>query len=61
MLGVLLRKWEQSTRPENSKAIRENRELRERNAELEEARTRSEETIEALRSQIRRSGQEPEA
>ena len=61
MLGLLLRKWEESTRPENSKAIRENRELRERNAELEEGRTRSEETIEALRNQIRRSGQEPEA
>ena len=61
MLGLLLRKWEQSTRPENSKAIREVRQLRARNAELEEGRTQSEETIEALRNQIRRSGQEPEA
>ena len=61
MLGLLLRKWEESTRPENSKAIRENRELRERVAELEEGQTQSEETIQALRSQIRRSGQEPEA
>ena len=61
MLGLLLRKWEQSTRPENSKAIREVRQLRARNAELEKAQAQSEEDKETLRNQIRRSGQEPEA
>ena len=61
MLDALLKKWEQSTLPENSKAIKEARELRERVIELEKAQTQSEEERETLRNQIRRYGQEPDA
>ena len=65
MLGSLLRKWEQA------QIMDENRELRERVTELEgtetenqqlrEQVTQSEQVKQTLRSQIRRSGQEPEA
>ena len=61
MLGVLLKKWDESTRPENRKAVKEARELRERVTELENAQAQSEEDKETLRNQIRRSGQEPDA
>ena len=54
MLGALLKKWEQSTLPENSKAINEARELRERVNELEEG-------METLRNQVRETGHEPRA
>ena len=68
MLGVILKRWDESTRPENRKAVKEARELRERVTELEEGRVQdaqrlahSDEALEVLRNQLRRSGQEPDA
>lgn len=61
MLGVILKRWEESTLPENRKAVKEARELRAKLAQSDEARAESEQTIETLRNQIRRSGQQPEA